>query len=76
MKKKRVRLKRPVASSNPKTKRAVELKTEREARKWKSEVHKFGKSLKKGLSKFDLKAKQIKEEIDRVIALGIENPNL
>ena len=74
MNKKRKRM--PVASSNAKTKRVVETATEREARKWKSEVHKFGKSLKKGLSKFDIKAKQIKEEMDRVIALGIENPNL
>tara|TARA_R100001591_G_scaffold53638_1_gene63626 strand:+ start:361 stop:585 length:225 start_codon:yes stop_codon:yes gene_type:complete len=74
MKKRRKRM--PVASSNANTKRVVETATEREARKWKSEVHKFGKSLKKGLSKFDIKAMQIKEEIDRVIALGIENPNL
>ena len=74
MKKRRKRM--PVASSNANTKRVVETATEREARKWKSEVHKFGKSLKKGLSKFDVKAKQIGEEMDRVIALGIENPNL
>ena len=72
--KKRKRM--PIASSNAKTKRVVETKSERQIREWKSEVHKFGKSLKKGLSKFDLKAKQIKEEMDRVIALGIENPNL
>ena len=74
MKKRRKRM--PVASSNVNTKRVVETESERKIREWKSDVHKFGKSLKKGLSKFDVKAKQIGEEMNRVIALGIENPNL
>lgn len=72
MKNRRKRM--PVASSNPKTKRVVETLTERRVRKWKCDVYKYGKSLKKGLSKFDVIAKRMGEEMDRVIALDIENP--
>ena len=47
MKKKRVRLKRPVASRNSKTKRAVGTATELKTRKWKKEVREYAKTFTK-----------------------------